>query len=238
MVSFLFSPFIGYIVSPLFWRFLLPPAGKNPPRSDVYFHTMLGSTIHAIVALSLTCYLMTFGLMGSNCVFSKSPLGIATMQISFGYFTGDFIVNLLDPKLRADRGMLIHHVAGIVGIGLSLFYQGKFMFFIVYRLIAECSMPFVNLCYILADLGEKKGSLYMFTGIGMLISFVLCRIIVIPWHWYELLTTVVTEEAAVLVPYFFRVWLGGNYLVFDILNVYWCHKIIRGTMKFFKRKSI
>ena len=70
VVSFLFSPFIAYIVSPLFWRILLP-AGKNPPRSDVYFHTILGSTIHAIVASSLTCYLMTFGLMGSNHVFSS-----------------------------------------------------------------------------------------------------------------------------------------------------------------------
>ena len=67
---------------------------------------------------------MAFGLMGSNHVL-KSPLGFATMQISFGYFTGDFIINLLDPKLRADTGMLVHHVAGIVGIGLSLFYQGR-----------------------------------------------------------------------------------------------------------------
>ena len=78
LVSFLFSPFIAYLVNPLFWRIFLP-ANKNPPRSDVYFHTMLGSTIHAIVASSLTCYLMAFGLMGSNCVFSKSPLGFAIM---------------------------------------------------------------------------------------------------------------------------------------------------------------
>ena len=85
------------------------------------------------------------------------------------------------------------------------------MFFVVYQLIAEYSTPFVNLRYILADLGEKKGSLHMFTGIGMLISFVLCRIIVIPWHWYVLFVTVVTEEAALIVPLFFRVWLGGNY---------------------------
>lgn len=197
---------------------------------------MLTSTIHAIISALLTSYLLAFGLMGSNRVFSKSPLGFTTMQISLGYFVGDLIVGLLDPKLRADGMGMIHHIAGIVGLTLGLFYQGKFMFFVVYRLIAECSTPFVNLHHILYNLERKDGSLYVVGGIGMLITFILCRIIVIPWHWYEILTVVVTEEAALLVPLFFRVWLGGNYLVFDILNIYWCYKIMRGALKLFKTK--
>ena len=235
LITFLAALLIPYLVSPPFWTLLLP-ASKNPPRSNMYFHTMLTSTIHAIVSTILTSYLMGFGLMGSNRVFSKSPLGFVTMQISLGYFIGDLIVCLLDPKLRANRGSMIHHIAGIVGLGLGLFYQGKFMFFIVYRLIAECSTPFVNLHYILHNQNEKGGTLYLFAGIGMLIMFVLCRIIVIPWHWYEILTVVMTEEAALLVPLFFRVWLGGNYLVFDILNIYWCFKIMRGALKLLKTK--
>ena len=234
-ITFLASLLIPYFVSPPFWSLLLP-ASKNPPKSNMYFHTMLTSTIHAIVSTLLTLYLLGFGLMGSNRVFSKSSLGFATMQISLGYFVGDLIVCVCDPKLRADQASMIHHIAGIVGLTLCLFYQGKFMFFVVYRLIAECSTPFVNLHHILHDLKEKDGAPYIFAGIGMLISFVLCRIIVIPWHWYEILTIVVTEEAALLVPLFFRIWLGGNYLVFDILNVHWCYKIVRGALKLFKTK--
>lgn len=236
VISFLFSPLTAYTLSPLLWSMILP-ANKTPPRSNVYFHTLLGSTLHAFVVSLLTIYLMVYGLMGTNRVWSKSPLGFATMQISFGYFVGDFIVSLLDPKLRSDSGMLVHHVAGMVGIGLSLFYQGKFMFFVVYRLIAECSTPFVNLRYVLANFGQKNGSLYASVGISMLASFILCRIIVIPWHWYEYSTTIVTEEAAVVVPLFFRLWLGGNYLVFDVLNIYWCYKIVKGMIKFFTKKS-
>lgn len=228
------SLLIPYFVSPPFWSLLLP-ASKNPPKTNMYFHTMLTSTIHAIISTLLTSYLLWFGLI--NRVFSKSPLGFVAMQISLGYFVGDLIVCLRDPKLRADRGNMIHHIAGIVGLTLGLFYQGKFMFFVVYRLIAECSTPLVNLHHVLHNLNEKDGNLYLFNGIGMLIVFFLCRIIVIPWHWYEILKIVVTEEAALLVPLFFRVWLGGNYLVFDILNVYWCYKILRGALKLFKTRK-
>ena len=235
LITFLAALLIPYLVSPPFWSLVLS-ARKNPPRSNMYFHTMLTSTIHAIISTALTSYILWFGLMGSNRVFSKSPEGFVAMQISLGYFVGDLIVCLLDPKLRADRGSMVHHIAGIVGLSLGLFYQGKFMFFVVYRLIAECSTPFVNLHHILHDLNEKDGTPYIFAGVSMLIAFILCRIIVIPWHWYEILTIVVTEEAALLVPLFFRVWLGGNYLVFDILNVYWCYKIMRGAFKLFKAK--
>ena len=235
LISFLAAFLSAYLLSPLFWSILLP-ANKNPPRSNMYFHTMLGSTLHAVVAISLFVYLMAYGLMATNRVFSKSPLGFTAMQISLGYLLGDLIICLIDPELRHHTGFIVHHIAGIVGISLSLFHQGKLMFFVVYRLIAECSTPFVNLRYILSDLGIKDGSSYLFAGISMLISFILCRIVVLPWHWYELLTCVMTEEATELVPLFFKFWLGFNYLVFDVLNVYWTYKMIRGLLKLIKAK--
>ena len=238
LTSFCISLLTPYLVSPLLWSILLP-VNKNPPKSNMYFHTMLTSTIHAIVSALLTSYLLVYGMMGINRVFSKSSLGFMTMQISLGYFVGDFIVCLCDAKLRASTASLIHHVAGIVGLSLSLFFQGKLMFFVVYRLIAEFSTPFVNLRYILSDLQRKDGHAYLFAGFSMLITFVICRIIVIPWHWYEIVTTLVTEEAAVIIPLFFQVWLGGTYLLFDVLNVYWCYKIVRGVRKLVKtRKAI
>lgn len=232
LISFCATLISPYCVSPLLWRILLP-ANKRPPRSDIHFHTMLSSTVHAVISSSLCVYILLYGLMGTNRLFSKLPLGFTTMQISLGYFVGDFIVCLCDSKLRNNKGSMMHHVAGIVGISLCLFYQGKAMFFVVYRLIAECSTPFVNLRWILLEFGKKDKSLYVFTGISMLITFILCRIIVIPWHWYEIMATVTTEACALLIPLFFRVWLGFNYLIFDILNVYWGCRIVKGAIKLY-----
>ena len=234
LASFLASFLFPYTVSPLLWRILLP-ANKIPTiRTNMHFHSMLSSTVHAIVSSALSVYILVYGLMGTNRVFSKSPLGFTAMQVSLGYFLGDFVVCLLDQKLRNDKGNMTHHIAGIVGLSLCLFYQGKAMFFVVYRLIAEVSTPFVNLRSILYDLGNKDGFLYYFAAINMLITFVCCRIIVIPWHWYEILTTVVTEECALLIPLYFRVWIGLNYIAFDILNAYWCYRIVRGALKLYQ----
>ena len=239
LIMFLSSLLIPYLISPLFWSLLLPTS-KNPPRSNMQFHTVLTSTTHAIVSTVLALYLLISGEMNSNRVFSKSPLGFVSVQMSLGFYIGDFIVNLLDPKLRTDWGGVIHHAAAIGGLIFCLFYQGLFMFFVIYRLITECSQPFVNLCYVLHELDDNDGILYTCASIVMLAVFILCRIIIIPWHWYVTVTTLATEESALLVPLIFRVGLVGVYLVFDILNVLWCDTIMRDTSKLFKsqRKSI
>ena len=228
LVATLLSP---YCVSPLLWRAVLP-SNRVPPGSNMHFHTMLSSTVHAIISSSLSVYILWFGLMGTNRIFSKLPLGFTMMQISLGYFVGDFIVCFCDPKLRSDKRSMIHHLVGIFGLFLGLYLQGKGMFFIVYRLTSELSTPFVNLRSILSDLGLKgKNIPYIFAGISMLITFFLCRVIVIPWHWYEILITVTTKECELLIPPFFSVWLGITYLVFDVLNVYWWWRMVRGASK-------
>ena len=235
LISFLATLLSPYFVSPPLWKAILP-ANKNRSQNDIHFHTMLSSTVHAFVSSSLCVYILWYGLMGTNRIYSKLPLGFTTMQISLGYFVADSIVVLFDAKLRSDRGSMIHHLAGIVGLSLCLFHQGKAMFFVIYRLIAECSTPFVNLRSILSDLGEKDRTLYIYAGISMLITFLLCRIVVIPWHWYEILKTVTSVECALLIPLFFRVWLGLNYLVFDVLNVYWFYRIVKGAVKLYTSK--
>ena len=224
-----------YYVSPLFWRILLP-ASKRPPTTNIHFHTMLSSTLHAVISSTLCAYILWYGLMGTNRIFSRLPLGFTTIQISLGYFVGDFIVCLLDPKLRSDKASMMHHVADIVGISLGLFQEGNGMFFVILLLLTECSTPFVNFRFILYYLGEKDKLLYTFAGMIMLIAFILFRIVVIPWHWYEILTTAMSEECALLIPLFFRVWLGFSYLVFDVINVYWCYKMIRGALKHLRTK--
>ena len=236
LISLLSSLLIPYLVSPPFWSLFL--SSKNPPRSNMHFHTVLTSTIHAFVSVVLALYLLFSGEVNSNHAFSKSHLGFVTIQLSLGFFIGDCIVNLLDPKLRADRGGMIHHAAAIGGLVFCLYYQGLFMFFVVYRLITECSQPFVNVRYVLHELECIDGMLYTCASVAMWVVFILCRIVVIPLHWYVIVTTVATEETFLLVPPLFRVGLVCNYLVFDFLNVCWCYTMMnKCTPKHFKPKK-
>ncbi len=220
------------VLSPRLWPRITPAYHSIDTRKS-HFDTLLSSTIHAIVVSSLTVYALSFGLMGTNRVFSKSTLGFTIMQISLGYFVADFLVCLKDPLLRGDLGSMIHHVAGITAIFLGLFYQGKFMFFIVYRLSSELSTPFVNLRWVYYTLGRKTSGWYLFASLGMMATFFFCRIIVVPWHWYELCTTII-NPASGIVPFHLRLWTVINFGAFDVLNGYWFWKMIQGAVKFYQ----
>ena len=125
LIMFLSSILIPYLVSPLFWSLLLPTS-KNPPRFNMQF------TLWLRWRFMLQCWpyiYLVSGEMNSNRVFSKSPLGFVTIQMSLGFFAGDFIVCLLDPKLRSDWGDMIRHAAAIGSLVFCLFYQGILMVF-------------------------------------------------------------------------------------------------------------
>ena len=233
--SFVITVLCSVVFSPLLWPLITPKYHTINERKS-YFNTMLSSTIHAVTVSSLTSYILSSGSLGTNRSFSKSPLGFATMQISLGYFVADLIICLMDPFLRRDMGSMTHHVAGIVAISLGLFYQGKFMFFIIYRLISELSTPFVNLWSTFRTLDEKNTIWYAFSSIGMVTTFCVCRIMPMPWHWYVLWFTII-DPASFIVPLHFRVLTVINFLAFDVLNVYWFSKMVRGAVKLFRKRD-
>ena len=203
-----------------------------PESKKLYLITLLASTVHAVFASIVTGFIITTGWLGDVRVYSKSQLGFTTMQVSFGYFVADLLFCLYFPRLRNELGSMAHHVAGIIGIGLGLYCQGKFMYFIVYRFISECSTPFVNLRFVLHFLNHRSGFWYYFASIGMVITFFLCRILAFPWHWYELLLGL-ADPASSLVPPHLRVWTCINYAAFDVLNVYWFYRMMIGLLKLY-----
>ena len=221
--TWILSPLLGGKVVPKFKSFKL--------KDKSYFKTIPSSTIHAIVTVSLSTYILINGLMGSNRFFSKSQLGFVNMQITLGYFIGDFIVVLFDPHLRNDFPFIVHHIAGIIGLSLGLYLQGKGMFFIVYRMLGETSTPFLNAFYLFRMTDNKENKWFLFISWAMLITFFIFRIIVIPWHWYEILRAVFHPAAPQFIPVFFRFWLGINYLAFDVLNLFWFRKMVQGAIK-------
>ncbi len=232
LISFVVTLVCPLVLSPLLWPWITPMYHSIGSRRS-HFNTLLSSTIHAVVVSDLTVYALGFGLLGTNRVFSKSMLGFTILQVSIGYFVADFVVCLFDPLLRRDLGSMLHHIAAIIAIYLGLLHQGKFMFFIVYRLVAELSTPFVNLRWVYYTLGKKRSKRYIFASFGMMISFFFCRIVVIPWHWYEFLNTI-TDPASSIVPLPLRIWTLINFGVFDMLNAYWFSKMVDGAVKLFR----
>lgn len=235
-ISLLMVFVFTWILTPLLGGIIVPKSKSFSAKDKSLFNTLASSTANAVVSTCLSTYILALGLMGTSRVLSQTPLGFIAMQFMLGYFISDFIVLLLDAQLRKDCGSIGHHLAGIIGVSLSLFYDGNYMFFIVYRMIAEASTPLVNAFHLLRMTDKKDSHLFIFVSIGMIVVFFAVRILVIPWHWYELVRAIFHPDAdRVAVPLVFRyVWLAVNYIMFDWVNVYWFNKMIQGAIKFFK----
>ncbi len=222
-------------LSPLACGIFQPRTKNIPAKLQTHFHTLLSSTIHAIVVTVLVVYLILSGSLGTNYVFSKNYLGFICLQISLGYFVGDFIICFMDPHLRSDIGSILHHVTGLLSLTFSLSNQGIFIYLIVFRTFAELSTPFVNLRWYHYQLGNKNGFWYKFASKSMLVLFFLSRIATLPYLWYGLIMTLTDPQCAMLVKLHYRVWLFCACLVLDSLNVYWFSKMLKGAMKFYSQ---
>ena len=234
MISFFTTIFSFYVLSPLIWSTIF--GKQSPVRSNTRFSSLLSSTTHAIISSALSLYLLVSGVLGTNRCFSKDPLGFATVQISLGFWFGDLIILLIHTKLCENKGSLFHHITAILGLGLCLFLQGKAMFFTIYRFISAISVPFGNFRWALSYVGYKTGVLYSFSSLSMSITFILCRIVTIPWHWYEIFITLYTQECALILPLSLWTWLVINSILIDVINMYWIFRMGIGAYKLYSNK--
>lgn len=235
--SFSITLFCCFVVSPPIRRYLSKVLRELPKPSERYFDSLLGSTVHATVVVFLVLYSLMSGIAGEHRVFSKSPLYFMTVQVSLGYFLADLLIILQDPNMRLDKASVTHHLFGITGLGLSLFFQGQLIFYIIFRLISELSTPFVNMRWILHEFHITHGSLFKTASYGMMITFFATRIVVMPWLWYDFYKCYTHPGFAIVSP-FFQVWAALNFFTFDVLNVYWFYRMIRGAIKLYRRQKI
>ena len=225
---------LNYVCSPVLFKSCVPVQKRKNLGPLGYLFSLLASTVHAVVSCTFAVYILTVGELGENRVFANSPLGYMAMQITLGYVTGDIFVCLADAQLRGMVSTLLHHLAMLLGIALGLYYN-LFMFFIVYRFLAEFSTPWVNLRFFLSTFEQKNSKLYLFSSIAMLFSFFLSRIAVIPWHTYALHSALFSSDG-LLVPAHLRLLMIVNFTSFDIINLFWFYKILRGAYKVFWRQ--
>lgn len=231
-VSFAVTLICCYVASPLLASILVPKINMQKLEvKTTYFHSFLGSAVHSIAAIVFASYILATGVLSSDKIFATSPASFAALHLTVGYAVGDMVICLRDPYLRRSHSTMLHHLAMIAGIGMCLYYQ-LFTFFVVYRFLSELSTPFVNLRSVIYEVGDKKGRWYFISSIGMMVTFFLCRILVIPWHTYHLFMAVLSANAAT-VPLVLKVYMIVNFTAFDTLNIFWFNKIVKGGYKFF-----
>ena len=231
-----FTLVLNFWLSPKLFNFLFTKArvdglGIKKP----YLHSILASSVHAIAAVVINAYCLSTRELNADRVLSTSYLGTVAMYMSLGYSMADFFTCVVDKHMRRDLGMVAHHLAMICGIGMGLHY-GYYNFFVVYRFLSEFSTPWVNLWWTVHNLRVKGEKLYVFASLAMMATFFACRVAVIPWHNYAL-QVALHNQSSLSIPWYLRVYMLLNFGVFDILNVFWFYKMLKGAYKLFCGKK-
>lgn len=228
-LSFVTTLLCCFILSPILMNLVAPM--RTFGKKKVYMHTFLGSTIHAIVSCTNSVLVLSQGDLAKDKLFAVNSAGVTSLHITVGYILGDTLVCLMDPYLRRSYSTLLHHLAMITGVLLCLYHE-RFLFFVIYHLFSELSTPFVNWRGVLHELGDRNSWWYAMAALGMMISFFLCRVLVIPWHNYVLFAALLSTEAST-VPLYLKMILVLNSVPFDFLNSFWFYKMFKGARKYF-----
>ena len=170
------------------------------------------------------------GELSHNLIFSRSPLAFTVIKIAFGYFFADFLFCLSDEVLRKDIAGLVHHITGIVGSFLTLYHQGLFMYFAIFLFVSELSTPIVNVFWLLMMLDRRGTREFCITSFAMVIVFFSCRLAPIYFTWKNLIFALMDPESEV-VPLYYKIWTAVTFAAFNVLNVMWFWKMLKGGIK-------
>lgn len=219
----------GLFISPIIGS-LFVDGYKDLGKKKGDFNTRIGSSIHALFTFLSAVYLLFIEQkLWEDKLFSPSRLAEIELELSLGYFCGDYVLVLLDPVMRVDKGSLAHHFVSATGTAISL-YLRQMVFFVVYRHTNELSTIPVNLFVVLQMLKRPHGKFYIVVSIAMVITFFLCRIVVIPIHWVWMCNAYMDPKVADI-HISIICWSFVVYPAFDILNIYWFTKMLRGMFK-------
>ena len=185
----------------------------------------------------VTCYLLLFDQIREEYIFSQSVIGRALLRFSIGYFSADLVLVMLDSKMRKDVLGVMHHLLGIVGIWLGVYYDGVALYWVVYRFITESSTPFVNLLQCMNAIGyPRQSTLFITNSMLLMTTFYLTRIFIIPYHWLGLYYYVYLDPSVTTIwPVVIQYWIVVTFLLFDVINLIWAYRLTKGAYKVVKR---
>ena len=210
-----------------------------PGSKKDYWNSLPVSFVHAPLVTLFCILAVIFDQDGSveNQVLMKSKIGTAALQMSFGFFVGDFYV-IFSSNMSERREFIFHHISSLISMAIGLLFGGRWMMLALVRLTSEMSTPFVNFRWILQESNTPKTTKkYLFCGIGMTVTFYVSRVFVIPFHWYFFARMMFYEHSLDperMFPFPLQIWTIFACLVFDCLNIYWAYKIAKGLISFLR----
>ncbi len=227
-----------FLISPFLSPLLLPKHYPNWTKGKQdFWNSTPFSTVHALSVTPLCLWALLFDHDGTveSQIFMRTDAGTAALQLSLGFFVGDFLVILSSKELRNDYRYIVHHIVSGMSILLGLGFKGHYKMLTIFRLFSELSTPFVNLRWFLeATKMPKAFKLYILCGLLLTVTFYASRIFIMPILWYFLYTFIDYEnwpDAKYFLHPFLKTWTVIAYFALDLLNILWAYKIGKGFIK-------
>ena len=145
----------------------------------------------AALLLSTLC-----SLMQSITVITVTPAGceFVAVEISLAFFVAELFTTLIffPDAFVQDKGDLIHHVFGVVGLLISVYRLNAIAMF---RLLSQLSLPFLLLRLYLLECGKRDTLVYLLVYTALILVHFVSLIAIFPWHWRLFAFSVQTEDA-------------------------------------------
>ena len=142
-----------------------------------------------------------------------------------------FTILIFSPNaIVQDKGDLIHHVFGVVGLLISVYRLNAIAMF---RLLSQLSVPFLLLRLYLLECGKRDTLEYLLVYTALILVHFVSQIAIFPWHWRLFAFSVQTEDATLSV-------VSVVILLFslDVLNFYWFYSMIHTYVKYYPKTLI
>ena len=192
-----------------------------------------GYFLHALAISSLSVFSLVSHWRDTSAL-QESTVAVITAEISLSFWVSYTFTSIVkDPGSTVVRRKqeFAHHVSGILGLVVALWYRGVAMEMSVIRLLSQLSAVLLVL-RLLLDLGMSGTLLYLLTFSAMILTHFLTRIASIPWYWIKLYV-LVTETDAPLVTVGVLVVVS---LCIDGLNLFWLRLMVRIYWKYYPEK--
>uniref|UniRef100_H2YN31 TLC domain-containing protein n=1 Tax=Ciona savignyi TaxID=51511 RepID=H2YN31_CIOSA len=234
LVAF-FSLLFFYFVGPLLSE-MLTSSKKSyktmSKKNKMDWHFRNNSTLHACLVTFLCLIVLVWDREDlEDPLWGVSWKAEAVTAITLGYLFADFVFMLRSSPSTTDAywSTMLHHLLTMtVYINITVF--GCFSYISLIRLTAELSTPFVNTRWVLDACGMKLSKYYVYNGWAMVLTFLCCRILIMPYGYYVVLILRYTEGFKRLGKLVVICMLPAALI--DCMNLYWFGRMMKGLFKY------
>lgn len=217
---------------------LIPGFLELNPKIKATWYNKGVSSIHAVTMISLTAYYWIYFFEPSFNFMSSSPsrpnldtdgFEARVVYIMMGYIMYDTYYEVAESPNPTDTAIILHHVIGFLSHSSTLLSGSRAaLFYCMVIYIAEISTPFLNISWLLHNLGRDGSPLFLACSVTLLVTFSI-RTLVGPYALYHM-----RRHREDWGDYFggdriTRFMFDGNFLVisfFSALNFFWFYKLL------------